>query len=105
IDLDEWANQLIDMGYKRQSLVSAVGEFSIRGGLIDIYPVTGDPVRIELFDTEVDGMRLFDVETQRSLGNVEQVEITTASDYIFTSEQISQLPERMEEAYEKTRQQ
>lgn len=50
-------------------------------------------------------MRLFDVETQRSLGNVEQVEITTASDYIFTSEQISQLPERMEEAYEKTRQQ
>ena len=91
IELEEWAKQLVDMGYKRQSLVSAIGEFSIRGGLIDIYPVIGDPVRIELFDTEVDGMRVFDVETQRSLQNVEEVEITSASDYIFTSEQINRL--------------
>ncbi len=103
IELEEWAKQLVDMGYKRQSLVSAIGEFSIRGGLIDIYPVIGDPVRIELFDTEVDGMRVFDVETQRSLQNVEEVEITSASDYIFTSEQINRLSERMEESYEQTR--
>lgn len=103
IELEDWSKQLVDMGYKRETVVSAIGEFSIRGGLIDIYPVTGDPVRIELFDTEVDGMRVFDVETQRSLENIEQVEITTASDYIFTSEQINQLEAQMASSYEKTR--
>ena len=42
------------MGYRRESVVSHIGEFSLRGGIIDIYPLIGQPVRIELFDTEVD---------------------------------------------------
>jgi transcription-repair coupling factor (superfamily II helicase) len=60
----------------------------MRGGIIDIYPLIGTPVRIELFDTEVDSIRDFDVETQRSNDNINQVEITTASDYIITDEVI-----------------
>ena len=58
------------MGYRRE-VVSHIGEFSLRGGIIDIYPI-GQPVRIELFDTEVDSIRDFDVETQRSNDNVER---------------------------------
>ena len=65
------------MGYRRESVVSHIGEFSLRGGIIDIYPLIGQPVRIELFDTEVDSIRDFDVETQRSNDNIEEVSITT----------------------------
>ena len=64
------------MGYRRESVVSHIGEFSLRGGIIDIYPLIGQPVRIELFDTEVDSIRDFDVETQRSNDNIEEVSIT-----------------------------
>src|SRR5690625_7691396 len=56
------------MGYERAGMVTTPGEFSLRGGIIDIYPVTEEhPVRIELFDEEVDSIRYFDAETQRSL--------------------------------------
>ncbi|MUX45359.1 transcription-repair coupling factor, partial [Shigella flexneri] len=60
-------------------------------------------VRIELFDTEVDSIRDFDVETQRSNDNINQVEITTASDYIITDEVIQHLQNELKKAYEYTR--
>ena len=86
IDVDKFLNRLVNMGYRRESVVSHIGEFSLRGGIIDIYPLVGSPVRIELFDTEIDSIRDFDVETQRSNDNLEQVEITTASDcLLYTS--------------------
>ena len=91
IDVDAFLNKLVNMGYRRESVVSHIGEFSLRGGIIDIYPLIGTPVRIELFDTEVDSIRDFDVETQRSNENIEEVEITTASDYIITDEVIQHL--------------
>ena len=56
-----------------------------------IFTLIGQPVRIELFDTEVDSIRDFDVETQRSNDNVEKVDITTASDYIITEDVINHL--------------
>ena len=56
IDVDEFLNKLVNMGYRRESVVSHIGEFSLRGGIIDIYPLIGQPVRIELFDTEVDSI-------------------------------------------------
>ena len=91
IDVDEFLNKLVNMGYRRESVVSHIGEFSLRGGIIDIYPLIGQPVRIELFDTEVDSIRDFDVETQRSNENIEKVDITTASDYIITEDVINHL--------------
>ncbi|WP_418129239.1 transcription-repair coupling factor [Staphylococcus sp. HKU1] len=103
IDVDELLNKLVSMGYRRESVVSHIGEFSLRGGIIDIYPLIGDPVRIELFDTEVDSIRQFDVETQRSEQNIEQVNITTASDYIITDEVIARTKKYLKEAYETTR--
>ncbi|MBJ7883926.1 transcription-repair coupling factor, partial [Bacillaceae bacterium HSR45] len=96
-------NKLVNMGYRRESVVSHIGEFSLRGGIIDIYPLIGAPVRIELFDTEIDSIRDFDVETQRSNDNLESVEITTASDYIITDEVINHLQTQLKTAYEDTR--
>jgi transcription-repair coupling factor (superfamily II helicase) len=103
IDIDDFLNKLVNMGYRRESVVSHIGEFSLRGGIIDIYPLIGSPVRIELFDTEVDSIRDFDVETQRSEENVEEVNITTASDYIITEDVLKHTKQKLKEAYEYTR--
>lgn len=103
IDIDAFLTKLVNMGYRRESVVSNLGEFSLRGGIIDVYPLIGEPVRIELFDTEVDSIRDFDVETQRSNENIEQVHITTASDYIITDEVLQHTKEQLQKAYEETR--
>lgn len=103
LDIDDFLNKLVNMGYRRESVVSHIGEFSLRGGIIDIYPLIGSPVRIELFDTEVDSIRDFDVETQRSEENVEEVNITTASDYIITENVLKHTKQKLKEAYEYTR--
>lgn len=103
IDIDDFLSKLVNMGYRRESVVSHIGEFSLRGGIIDIYPLIGSPVRIELFDTEVDSIRDFDVETQRSQENVEEVNITTASDYIITEDVLNHTKQKLKEAYEYTR--
>ena len=56
------------MGYGRTDMITAPGEFSVRGGIIDIYPLTeSDPIRIELFDTEIDSIRTFSLDDQRSI--------------------------------------
>ena len=90
------------MGYRRESVVSHIGEFSVRGGIIDIYPLIGEPVRIELFDTEVDSIRDFDIETQRSNNNLDGVSITSASDYVITDDVIKHLQSNLKAAYEDT---
>ena len=60
IDLEKDMLTLVQMGYSRSEMVSAPGEFSVRGGILDIYPLTeADPLRIELFDTEIDSIRTF----------------------------------------------
>ncbi|WP_371093557.1 MULTISPECIES: transcription-repair coupling factor [Staphylococcus] len=103
IDVDDFLNKLVDMGYRRETAVSHIGEFSLRGGIIDIYPLIGAPVRIELFDTEVDSIRQFDIETQRSEENQDTVEITSASDYIITDDVLKRIKTQLKEAYENTR--
>lgn len=81
LDLEELSTKLTELGYERLPEVEAMGEFSIRGGIVDIFPFTAEnPMRIELWDTEVDNIRSFDVASQRSLDNLEQVEIYPASD-------------------------
>ena len=60
IILESFLQSLVDMGYVRQPMVTAPGEFALRGGIIDIYPLyLENPIRIELFDTEVDSIRTF----------------------------------------------
>ena len=87
IALDDVKNQLIAMGYERSDMITSPGEFSIRGGIIDIFPLTeAKPLRIELFDTEVDSIRYFDVETQRSEDQLQEVTVGPAEEIILYSE-------------------
>ena len=66
LDLEEFTRKLISSGYARETMIEGVGQFSIRGGIIDIFPPNNDhPYRIELFDDEIDLIRTFELETQR----------------------------------------
>jgi transcription-repair coupling factor (superfamily II helicase) len=84
IEVEKVLNTFVDMGYIRSELVAAPGEFSVRGGIIDIYPLTAvDPLRIELFDTEVDSIRSFSLEDQRSKEKLNEVSIGPAAENLL----------------------
>ncbi|SFQ20641.1 transcription-repair coupling factor [Salibacterium halotolerans] len=94
---------LLSLGYQRADMVSAPGEFSLRGGIIDIYPLTEEhPVRIELFDTEVDSMRYFQAEDQRSLDHIQEIIIGPAEETILYAEQFEKAAERLEHSLAET---
>lgn len=89
MNLDEWKEHLSAFGYERMAQVDGMGQFSIRGGIIDIFPLTEElPVRIELWDTQVDSIRTFDLESQRSVEELTSVCIYPATEMVFTKEQI-----------------
>ncbi|WP_407690234.1 transcription-repair coupling factor [Salisediminibacterium beveridgei] len=97
VDFDTVLEQFVHMGYTRAQMVSSPGEFSVRGGIIDIYPLTEEhPVRIELFDTEVDSIRLFDVETQLSVEEMPNVIVGPAREILVTEEELVQGADKLE---------
>lgn len=103
IELEELMNQLVAIGYEREQIVARPGEFSVRGGIIDIYPLTESyPVRIELFDVEVDSIRYFDAESQRSIKQIEEIKISPVTEMVLPVSDRAKVKERMEKAYEKT---
>ncbi|HEY9678515.1 MAG TPA: transcription-repair coupling factor [Drouetiella sp.] len=75
IDPKELSAKLVRLGYSRETLVTLRGEFSIRGDIIDIYPASGAPLRLELFGDEVESIRMFNVENQRSIEETKSVVI------------------------------
>ncbi|MEI4804315.1 transcription-repair coupling factor [Bacillus sp. FJAT-51639] len=90
IDLDELFHVLTTMGYERKSMVEAPGEFSVRGGILDIYPLTEElPIRIEFFDTEVDSIRSFTVEEQRSQEKMDKISFGPATEFVFSKEELA----------------
>ncbi|WP_075038296.1 transcription-repair coupling factor [Halobacillus dabanensis] len=99
INLDDYLKRLINMGYNRTEMVATPGEFSVRGGIIDVYPLTSEfPYRIELFDTEVDSIRTFDSETQRSHKKLDEVLIGPATELLLTEEDFARAHDRLENA-------
>jgi transcription-repair coupling factor (superfamily II helicase) len=83
LDLHRTAADLAARGYRREDLVTEVGEFSVRGGLLDVWPpVSASPVRIELFGDEVESIRSFEVESQRSTTHLKSVMLPPAREVI-----------------------
>ncbi|MDO4339826.1 MAG: transcription-repair coupling factor [Eubacteriales bacterium] len=81
LNLDELKNSLVSMGYERVGQVEMPGQFSIRGGIVDIYPLTEEnPIRMELWGDEIDSVRSFDAQSQRSLENLDEVTIYPAAE-------------------------
>jgi len=84
INREKDIKQLVQMGYERTEMVQSPGEFSMRGGILDIYPITeADPIRIELFDDEVDSIRYFDSDSQRSKEKIQQVTIQPVTELLL----------------------
>ncbi|MDN6161484.1 MAG: transcription-repair coupling factor, partial [Atopostipes sp.] len=103
IDLESMINQFISIGYRREQIVGQPGEFSVRGGIVDIYPLTKRyPIRIELFDVEVDSIRLFDANDQRSIKKIEKIKIPPVTEVVLPVDSRKNIKERIEKAYEKT---
>ncbi|MEE6638766.1 transcription-repair coupling factor [Limosilactobacillus pontis] len=100
LDPQQARNQLSAMGYQLQKMVLRPGDFAIRGSIIDVYALnTTDPVRIDLFDTEVDSLRYFDASTQRSIKNVDEVEILPATDFILPPDEFDRVSQAVRDQY------
>jgi transcription-repair coupling factor (superfamily II helicase) len=97
VNIDEMLNLFVKMGYVRTEMVATPGEFSVRGGIIDIYPITeSNPLRIELFDTEIDSIRFFSLDNQRSKEKVSEVTIGPATEVLFDEGEYSRLITQLE---------
>ncbi|MBO5460986.1 MAG: transcription-repair coupling factor [Ruminococcus sp.] len=81
VDFTAAQEHLSGMGYERVIQVESPGQFAVRGGILDIYPLTEEiPVRIELWGDEIDAIRTFDVESQRSIENLDVIEVYPAGE-------------------------
>ena len=91
LDMEEIKHLLTGMGYERMGQLDGMGQFSVRGGILDVFPLTEEvPVRIELWGDEVDSIRSFDAESQRSIQQMDEVTIYPAAELILTKEHIEE---------------
>jgi transcription-repair coupling factor (superfamily II helicase) len=92
LDLDECAAELVSMGYERVDQVEERGQFALRGGLLDVFPATEDrAVRVDMFDVEIESLRWFSTFTQRSLDDVEEVEIAPAAELAAEHRELAEI--------------
>ncbi|HAK58328.1 MAG TPA: transcription-repair coupling factor, partial [Lachnospiraceae bacterium] len=105
LDLKEFGELLTEMGYEHVAQVTSEGEFSVRGGIVDIYPEAEEtPYRIELWDDEIDSIRSIDAESQRSIEQVSHVKITPATEIMISKEDaLKGLHTIMQEGQERVR--
>ncbi|MGL4372854.1 MAG: transcription-repair coupling factor, partial [Turicibacter sp.] len=102
-DLHILKTKLVELGYTSVRTVERMGEFSSRGGIIDIFPMTEeDPIRVEFFDDEVDTIRYFSTETQRSIKNVNQIIIPPTFELVYSDTQIENFEKQIKALMSKT---
>ena len=96
LNLNELISKLIKLGYTREELVAAKGQFSVRGGIVDIFPVESTvPYRLELFGDEIDSIRTFDAIDQRSKENIREFEINFSTEYIIDKNNVNILKDTL----------
>ncbi len=101
--LEELSRKLVRMGYEKNFQVDAPGQFAVRGDIVDVFDLTEEnPYRIEFFDEEVDSIRSFDLETQRSIEPMELVKIYPATELILSDARLSDGIDRIREEEKQT---
>lgn len=86
--INELANKLVNIGYKREYTVVRTGEFSVRGSIVDIFPIGFEkPFRIDFFDIEVDDIKIFDPNTQLSIGSASEFNVMPLNELFFNDEE------------------
>lgn len=87
LDIGRLKTDLVDAGYNHVSHVVAAGEFAVRGGIVDLFPMGSEtPYRIDLFDDEIDGIKTFDTDTQRTISPVSEIRLLPAHEFPTDSE-------------------
>lgn len=87
LDVGRLKSDLVDAGYNHVSHVVAAGEFAVRGGIVDLFPMGSEmPYRIDLFDDEIDSIKTFDTETQRTISPVSEIRLLPAHEFPTDSE-------------------
>jgi len=100
INIEKLRQQLFALGYKREEMVEAPGQYSIRGGIIDVFTLLDEqPFRIELFGDEVDSIRKIDLTAQRSKKEVEQITIPPFANLVIDEKVINRACPKLEAAY------
>lgn len=89
--LSDITTRLVAAGYERLEVIERKGQFAIRGGILDVSPFDGDPLRIEFFDDEVDSIRSFDLETQKSTRTLQSVKISPVLEYVVSQGELEKL--------------
>ena len=97
VDIEQLKNQLVALGYERVGQVEMPGQFSVRGGIVDIFDLTEEnPYRIELWGDEVESIRSFDILSQRSIEKLESITVYPATEFVLSEEQIRKGIARLE---------
>ncbi|WP_108043651.1 transcription-repair coupling factor [Neisseria cinerea] len=87
LDIGRLKSDLVDAGYNHVSHVVAAGEFAVRGGIVDLFPMGSEmPYRIDLFDDEIDSIKTFDTDTQRTISPVSEIRLLPAHEFPTDSE-------------------
>ncbi len=98
VDREDLIRRLVEMRYERVESVEHPGEFAMRGGILDLFPPSQQhPVRVEFFDTEIDGMRFFDVMSQRSIDHLDCLKVTPAEEFQFSDDAFERVMRGMRE--------
>lgn len=101
LDVEDLKARLVGLGYERMGMVESSGQFCIRGGIIDIFPLTEEfPFRIELWDDEVDSIRSFEVDSQRSIDRQTEARIYPATELILEESVIADGVKRLKDELE-----
>ena len=102
LDMTEVSKKLVSMGYEKTYQVEAPGQFSVRGGILDVFDLTEEnPYRIELWGDEVDSVRSFDILSQRSVEQLSSIRIYPAAEYVLTDDRVKTGIGRIEKDAEK----
>ncbi|MCV2402201.1 transcription-repair coupling factor [Marinomonas sp. C2222] len=101
LPLEKLSTKLVSAGYLHVDSVNAHGEYTIRGALMDVFPMGADnPIRIDWFDNEIDTIRWFDPETQRSISKVSEIKMLPAKEFPTTTQGIQQFRQAFRERFE-----
>ena len=98
--LEELTNKLIALGYERTDMVEGRGNFCVRGGIVDVFPLTTEnPIRIEFWGDEIDSIRVFDVESQRTIEPIKEINILPAEEFLVDSGKLEEIGNKILEKY------
>lgn len=97
LNLTDFISKMVECGYTREPLIGAAGQFSVRGDIVDVFPVNSAfPFRVELFDDEIESIKTFDVATQKSISEVTGIDICPNTDFLVSGEDITKLTKKLD---------